>query len=66
MTVDTEKDTVLNSFAKLIETKMDSSIYDRKAQMKVESMLAAVQGDLMNVIGKRMRLEIKYERISHS
>ncbi len=51
MTVDTEKDTVLNSFAKLIETKMDSSIYDRKAQMKVESMLAAVQGDLMNVIG---------------
>lgn len=52
MTVDTEKDTVLKFFGRLIETKMDSSVYDRKAQEKVESMLAAVQGDLMNVIGK--------------
>ena len=30
---------------------MDSAIYDRKAQEKVETMLSAIQGDLMKVIG---------------
>jgi len=49
--VDTKKDTIISYKSKLIETKMDSSIYDRKAQKKVEEMIAAIQGDLMKVIG---------------
>jgi len=49
--IDTKKDTILNYKTMLKETKMDSSIYDKKAQEKVELMVAAVQGDLMKVIG---------------
>lgn len=49
--VDTKKDTILKFQSELIETKMDSSIYDRKAEEKVESMIASIQGDLMRVIG---------------
>jgi len=49
--VDTKKDTIYSYDSRLIETKMDSSIYDRKAQEKVEGMVASIQGDLMKVIG---------------
>lgn len=51
MKVDIKKDTIISFDARLIETKMDSSIYDRKAQEKVEGMVAAIQGDLMKEIG---------------
>lgn len=50
--VDTKKDTILGFTGELIETKMDSSIYDRAAEEKVENMTASIQGDLMKVIGK--------------
>ena len=49
--VDRKKDTVISYNGMLIETKMDSAIYDRKAQEKVELMVAEIQGDLMKVIG---------------
>lgn len=49
--VDLKKDTIKEFQSKLIETVMDSSIYDRNAQQKVESMIASVQGELMKVIG---------------
>jgi 2',3'-cyclic-nucleotide 2'-phosphodiesterase (5'-nucleotidase family) len=49
--IDTKKDTILSYKGKLIETKMDSSVYDKKAEEKVEQMVAAVQGDLLKVIG---------------
>ena len=49
--IDKKKDTVLSYAGMLVETKMDSAIYDRKAQEKVELMVAAIQGDLMKVIG---------------
>lgn len=50
--VDVKKDTIISYKGKLIETVMDSSIYDKAAQMKVENMLASIQGDLMKVIGQ--------------
>ncbi|MBL7127952.1 MAG: bifunctional metallophosphatase/5'-nucleotidase [Ignavibacteria bacterium] len=50
--VDIQKDTVLSYSGELIETVMDSSIYDKAAQEKVESMLASIQGELSKVIGK--------------
>lgn len=49
--VDTKRDTILSFNSKLIETVMDSAIYDRAAQEKVESMLASIQGELNRVIG---------------
>lgn len=50
--VDVDKDTVVYSWGNLIETIMDSSIYDRAAQEKVESMTAAIQPELDRVIGQ--------------
>jgi 2',3'-cyclic-nucleotide 2'-phosphodiesterase (5'-nucleotidase family) len=50
--VDMSKDTVIGYSGKLIETVMDSSIYDKAAEQKVESMVASIGGDLMRVIGK--------------
>ncbi|MDQ3020359.1 MAG: bifunctional metallophosphatase/5'-nucleotidase [Bacteroidota bacterium] len=50
--VDIKKDTILQYKGKLIETVMDSSIYDKAAQMKVENMVSSIQGDLMKVIGQ--------------
>ncbi len=38
---------------------MDSSIYDRAAEMKVENMVASIQGELMKVIGE---LETDWKR----
>lgn len=49
--VDTKKDTVVGFYGKLIETVMDSTIYDKAAQEKVEGMIAGIQGDLLKVIG---------------
>jgi 2',3'-cyclic-nucleotide 2'-phosphodiesterase (5'-nucleotidase family) len=49
--VDTDKDTVISSWGNLIETVMDSSIYDRAAQEKVEGMVASIQPELDRVIG---------------
>jgi len=49
--VDIRKDTILNYKGILVETVMDSAIYDRAAQQKVEDMVASIQGDLMKVIG---------------
>ena len=50
--VDTQKDTVLSYSGELIETVMDSSIYDKAAQEKIENMLASIQGELSKVIGQ--------------
>ena len=49
--IDVKKDTIKGFQSKLIETVMDSSVYDINAQKKVESMLASVEGELMKVIG---------------
>ncbi len=49
--VDLKKDTIISYKGKLIETVMDSSVYDKAAQLKVENMVAAIQGDLLKVIG---------------
>src|SRR5205085_2324376 len=37
---------------KLIETVMDSSIYDKVAEQKVQDMLASIGSELNKVIGK--------------
>ncbi|MEP7146831.1 MAG: bifunctional UDP-sugar hydrolase/5'-nucleotidase [bacterium] len=50
--VDTKKDTIISYKGSLIETVMDSSIYDKSAQQQVENMVASIQGDLIKVIGK--------------
>ncbi len=50
--VDTKKDTIVSYSGQLIETVMDSSLYDRAAEQKVENMVASIQGPLMRVIGK--------------
>lgn len=50
--VDVSKDTVIGYSGRLIETVMDSSIYDKAAEQKVEEMVASIGGDLMRVIGK--------------
>ena len=49
--VDKKKDTIISYESRLIETVMDSAVYDRAAQMKVEEMLADIQDELMQVIG---------------
>lgn len=50
--VDTDKDTVVGYYGKLVETVMDSSIYDKAAEEKVEKMENEVSGELKKVIGK--------------
>ncbi len=50
--VDTDKDTVVSYYGKLVETVMDSSIYDRAAEEKVEKMEESVSGELKTVIGR--------------
>jgi 2',3'-cyclic-nucleotide 2'-phosphodiesterase (5'-nucleotidase family) len=50
--IDIEKDTVIGNYGKLIETVMDSSMYDRAAQEKVERMVASIGGELGRVIGQ--------------
>src|SRR4030095_9309971 len=50
--VDTDKDTVIGSHGTLIETVMDSSIYDRVAAKKVDNMVEQYMPELNVVIGK--------------
>jgi 2',3'-cyclic-nucleotide 2'-phosphodiesterase (5'-nucleotidase family) len=50
--VDTDKDTLIKYYGKLYETVMDSAIYDKAAEEKVENMVASISGDLMKVIGE--------------
>jgi 5'-nucleotidase/UDP-sugar diphosphatase len=50
--VDVDKDTVIGYYGKLIETVMDSSMYDKAAQEKVEQMIASMSGEMNRVIGK--------------
>ncbi|MEO6693787.1 MAG: bifunctional UDP-sugar hydrolase/5'-nucleotidase [Ignavibacteria bacterium] len=57
--IDLKKDTIVSFKTRLVETKMDSLIYDHKAQEKVEAMVAGIQGDLMKVIGS---LETDWKR----
>jgi 2',3'-cyclic-nucleotide 2'-phosphodiesterase (5'-nucleotidase family) len=49
--VDTKKDTVLSYEGKLIETKMDSSLYDRNAEALVEKMNEPIRQEMERVIG---------------
>jgi len=49
--VDIDKDTVIKYYGKLIETVMDSSIYDKNAEEKVESMESVIDKELNVVIG---------------
>ena len=57
--VDTEKDTVISHSGVLIETVLDSAIYDRAAQAKVDEMLSTISGELQRVIGT---LEVDWVR----
>jgi 5'-nucleotidase len=50
--VDVDKDTLVKYYGKLYETVMDSAIYDKAAEEKVEGMVASISGDLMKVIGE--------------
>ncbi len=50
--VDIEKDTVIKSYGKLIETDMDSSVYDRTAAEKVDEMESSIKEEMDKVIGK--------------
>lgn len=49
--IDVSKDTVLSGYGKLIETVLDSNVFDVAAGQKVENMVAGIQKDLMKVIG---------------
>ena len=50
--VDIKKDTVIKYFGKLVETKFDSTIYDKPAMEKVEKMIAAIEPEMKRPIGK--------------
>lgn len=49
--IDVSKDTVLSGYGKLIETVLDSSVFDLAAGQKVEGMVNGIQKDLLKVIG---------------
>lgn len=51
LSVDVKKDTIVKFHSKLIETVLDSAIYDKAAEQKVEGMIAGIQGELMKKIG---------------
>ncbi len=59
ITVDTEKDTIVSFNSRLIETVLDSSVYDKSAQAKVDDMLSAIGPELKRVIGK---LDVDWKR----
>ena len=59
LVIDTEKDTVISHKGVLIETVLDSAIYDRNAQAKVDEMLSTISGELQRVIGT---LEVDWVR----
>jgi 2',3'-cyclic-nucleotide 2'-phosphodiesterase (5'-nucleotidase family) len=49
--LDVSKDTVISFHGRLVETKMDSSIYDKAAQEIVEKMIEEIRPQLERVIG---------------
>ena len=49
--VDISKDTLVSFHDQLIETVFDSTMYDRAAEEKVETMVSAIQKDLLVKIG---------------
>ncbi len=49
--VDMDKDTVVSYYGKLVETVLDSSVYDKPTEEKVEKMVAEVNSALQKVIG---------------
>ncbi|MGV8018332.1 MAG: bifunctional metallophosphatase/5'-nucleotidase [Ignavibacteria bacterium] len=51
MKVDISKDTVVSYFGFLKQTTMDSTIFDKEAGMKVDSMIAAIEPEMKKVIG---------------
>lgn len=51
VSVDVNKDTITSYKGNLVETIMDSTIYDREAAAKVESMLREIEPQLKRVIG---------------
>lgn len=57
--IDAEKDTVLTFSGRLVETVLDSTLYDRSAQSKVDELLATIGPELKRVIG---RLEVDWTR----
>ena len=59
LVVDTENDTVVSHSGVLIETLLDSALYDRAAQAKVDEMLSTISAELQKVIG---RLEVDWVR----
>ncbi|MBZ0204523.1 MAG: bifunctional metallophosphatase/5'-nucleotidase [Ignavibacteria bacterium] len=50
--IDTEKDTVVSFYGTLIETVLDSAVFDKEAASKVENMIAQYLPELNQVIGK--------------
>lgn len=60
--IDTEKDTVTDSYGALIETVLDSAIYDKDAAAKVDNLIAEYLPQLSVKIGK---LEVDW-RASYS
>ncbi|MFI5144875.1 MAG: bifunctional metallophosphatase/5'-nucleotidase [Ignavibacteria bacterium] len=50
--VDLDKDTVTHYYGKLIETVMDSSVYDKAAAEKVDEMESGIKKEMEEVIGK--------------
>jgi 5'-nucleotidase/UDP-sugar diphosphatase len=52
LNVDTDKDTVAGYYGKLVETVLDSSIYDKPVEEMVEKMVDDVSSELKKVIGK--------------
>lgn len=50
--VDVDKDTVVEAYENLVETVMDSSIFDRSAANKVADMISAYAPQLKRVIGR--------------
>jgi 2',3'-cyclic-nucleotide 2'-phosphodiesterase (5'-nucleotidase family) len=49
--VNVGRDTVVSYYGKLVETVLDSSVYDKAAEEKVEKMVAEVSSALEKVIG---------------
>lgn len=50
--IDTEKDTVTDAYGVLIETVLDSAIFDKEAGSKVDNMIEQYLPELNTVIGK--------------
>ncbi len=50
--IDVDKDTIINSYGILIETVLDSSIFDKVAAVKIENLIAEYLPELNKVIGK--------------